>query len=421
MMSTLNNLLAQYQAASVNYAIAIRPYALHLFFALFTLDVLVTAIQYLGDGQLDPQYFLGRLLRHALGGGFTLAMIIHAPQWMGFVIQGFSQIGARISGVALDPDGIVKAGISMGGTLMNSPAGTGLISSVGMALIAAVIALIIVVSFVAAALELFLTLVFAYLGIALGVMLLAFGGLRFTAPFSEGYFQSVIRSATKLLFIYAVLGIGMQIAHQWNTALLAACKPVETAVPWIASYSTPPSSMIITVCTGSITVRDMFGYLAMALVFVACVIAIPRMAANLVGGSVGRGLEHVTEAFLIGRAVSGAMKWALGGSKGPSGASAGAAAKWAGSPAAQQFAAQVAAKAQQSGAAAPKALDPFIDPSKPPGYNYRGPSSPLPAGPGLPPPNGGSGSGGAALEYQPGRPGNYTRDIAVDVTDQQQR
>jgi hypothetical protein len=25
-------------------------------------------------------------------------------------------------------------------------------------------------------------------------------------------------------------------------------------------------------------------------------------------------------------------------------------------------------------------------------------------------------SGGAALEYQPGRPGSYTRDIAVDVT-----
>ena len=33
------------------------------------------------------------------------------------------------------------------------------------------------------------------------------------------------------------------------------------------------------------------------------------------------------------------------------------------------------------------------------------------------PPNGGSGGGGAALEYQPGRPGQYTRDIAVDVTE----
>jgi hypothetical protein len=38
----------------------------------------------------------------------------------------------------------------------------------------------------------------------------------------------------------------------------------------------------------------------------------------------------------------------------------------------------------------------------------------------LPPsPNNGSGSGGAALEYQPGRPGNYTRDIATDVTELQ--
>jgi len=31
--------------------------------------------------------------------------------------------------------------------------------------------------------------------------------------------------------------------------------------------------------------------------------------------------------------------------------------------------------------------------------------------------NNGSGGGGAALEDQPGRPGNYTRDIAIDITD----
>jgi hypothetical protein len=35
------------------------------------------------------------------------------------------------------------------------------------------------------------------------------------------------------------------------------------------------------------------------------------------------------------------------------------------------------------------------------------------------PPSPNNGTGGAALEYQPGRPGNYTRDIALDVTELQ--
>jgi len=68
--------------------------------------------------------------------------------------------------------------------------------------------------------------------------------------------------------------------------------------------------------------------------------------------------------------------------------------------------------------AATTVLNPFN--GQPPGYNNRGPNGASPKGPALPPsPNGGSGNGGAALEYQAGRPGNYTRDIAVDITELQ--
>ena len=74
--------------------------------------------------------------------------------------------------------------------------------------------------------------------------------------------------------------------------------------------------------------------------------------------------------------------------------------------------------ADQAAIAATKVLNPFN--GQPPGYNYRPPDGSNPQGPQLPPlPNNGSGGGGTALEYQPGRPGRYTRDIAVDVTELQ--
>ena len=79
-------------------------------------------------------------------------------------------------------------------------------------------ALVVGAAFLIVAVELLLTLVKAYLTTGLGVILLGFGGNRFTASAAEGYFTSVIRIGVKLLFFYAVLAIGMQMVAQWEAA-----------------------------------------------------------------------------------------------------------------------------------------------------------------------------------------------------------
>jgi hypothetical protein len=95
------------------------------------------------------------------------------------------------------------------------------------------------------------------------------GRNRFTASAAEGYFTSVLRIGVRLLFYYAVLAVGMQIVAQWQSALAAACKPVSATVPLITSYYVPPSSIVTTVCSGSIPATDMFYYEALAAVFAA--------------------------------------------------------------------------------------------------------------------------------------------------------
>ncbi len=81
------------------YSAAIQPYTLKLFFALLLIESLVTWIQYTAEGQLDPSYFLGRLIRHVLSGGFVYLMIVNAFTWMTTVIKSFSAIGAAITGL----------------------------------------------------------------------------------------------------------------------------------------------------------------------------------------------------------------------------------------------------------------------------------------------------------------------------------
>src|SRR5215469_17303045 len=137
-MGTLNldAMTTQFYNAGLNYSAAIQPYALKLFFALFLIDIIVTWIQYTAEGQADPSFFLGRMLKHVLSGGFVYMMIVNGFNWMYLVIQSFSRIGSAISGLpALSPQSVLQAGLSMTNMLLSSPTTTGIISSFELALV----------------------------------------------------------------------------------------------------------------------------------------------------------------------------------------------------------------------------------------------------------------------------------------------
>jgi type IV secretion system protein TrbL len=411
---SLNDVGVQFYAAAQNYSNLIQPYAIKLFFTLFLIDIILTYVQYSAD-QLDPMHYLGRTIRHLLGGGFVYMMILYSFQWMTIVIASFGRLGSAISGLpTLSPQSVLNMGESLFSTLWNSPTTSGLVSSVELGILEGTMAMVVLAAFTIVAIDLLYTIVRAYLGIGVGVIMLSFGGNRFTANVSESYFTNLVRVGVKILFIYAVLGIGMQIATGLDTALLAACHPASTTVPWITSYWTPPATIVTTVCTGTITLNDMATYAVMAALFAALCVGIPRMAAELVGGPLGHALEDLAAAYYVGRSVMspiGSAARAAGGmvTGAASDLMAGVAGRGASETGMQNFAAQVAAQARaQNGGQATAPLNPFN--GQPPGYNMR------PAGPPIAPPPNSGGNGGASLEYYPGKPGAKTKAEAVDIT-----
>jgi type IV secretion system protein TrbL len=421
---SLDTLTTQFYNAGVHYSAAIQPYALKLFFVLFLIDIIVTWIQYSAEGQVDPSFFLGRMLKHVMSGGFVYLMIVNGFSWMYLVIQSFSRIGSAISGLAaLSPQSVLEAGLNMANTLLNSPTTSGMISSLELALVEGFCALAVGAAFLIVAVELLLTLVKAYLTTGLGVILLGFGGNRFTASASEGYFTNVIRIGVKLLFFYAVLAIGMQMVAQWQADLAAACQPVTTAVPMISSYYVPPTKIITTICSGTISTSSMLYYAALAAVFAAVTVAVPSMAADLVGGTVGLALAHAFEAAYTAQTIAKIVTPVTASlKKVHEGISA--LARSGGNPASGEQSAiqsilaqhQRRSSADAAASAATTVLNPFT--GKPRPYNGPDPSA---AGPSLPPPGSGPGGGAAQLGYAPGRPGQHTKEIAVDVTDLQIR
>jgi len=416
----LDQIARQFYSAGLNYSAAIQPHALKLFFALFLIDIVVTWIQYAAEGQLDPSYFLGRMLKHILSGGFVYLMIVNAFSWMNAVIKSFSTIGASISGIPnLSPQSVLQVGGQMANMIFSAPASTSMMGNFEIAIVQSVSGFAVLFAFTLTAAMLLFTLVEAYIAIGGGTILLGFGGNRFTASAAEGYFPFVIRVGVRLLFYYLVLAVGMQLVTQWNTALLAACKPVSSTLPFWTTYGVPPGKIVTTVCSGGLSTHDMLNYTIGALVFAFMTVGIPHTVASLVGGSIGLALAHAFEAAYIAqtvvRPITGGLKKihdGISGSAKGSSTGAGDGVQSATQDILRQH--QREKSADASASAATKVLNPFN--GQPPGYNYRPPDSSNPRGPQLPPPGDGSGSGGASLEYQPGKPGQHTRDIAVDVT-----
>ncbi len=165
----------------------------------------------------------------------------------------------------------------------------------------------------------------------------------------------------------------------------------------------------------------MLDYAGLAIVFAIMTIGIPHTVSNLVGGSIGLALAHAFEAAYITRTIvhpitSGLKKihdGISGFAKSNTGANASDGMQSAMQDTLRQHQRERSADAGAS--AATKVLNPFN--GQLPGYNYRPPDSSGSQGPKLPPPPSNGPSGGASLEYHPGKPGQHTRDIAVDVTD----
>ena len=303
-MNNFNDIVAQFYTAAAKYSAGIQPYAIKLFLALLLIDILVTWIQFTAEGQLDASHFLGRLIKHILSGGFVYLMIVNAFSWMNAVVKSFSTIGAAVTGLpALSPQTVLQLGANMAGTIFDAPANASMMTNIELAIVQSVAAFFVLLSFVVTAAMLILTLIEAYLVVGGGVILLGLGANRFTAPAAEGYFGYVIRVGVRLLFFYLVLAVGVQMATQWSAALLAACKPVPATLPWWTTYGVPPSSIVTTVCSGSLSVSTMLTYAALAIIFMIVTIAVPHMAASIAGGTVGLALSHAFEAAFIAQTV----------------------------------------------------------------------------------------------------------------------
>src|SRR5437879_5077268 len=215
----LNDIVRDYQSVSGAWFTALLPIAQAVFWTLVLIEVIWSAIWWAVDRE-DGIGVVAALLRKVLAVGFFYALLLNGGAWIPAIIQGFSQAGARASGVAdLSPTGVFDQGLALANQILNAVEGLGLLESVFPSLVAALTALVVVVSFAIISAQLLVALVESFIVIGAGILFVGFSGARWTQFFTERYLSYVASVGVKLFVLYLIMGVGMGIAARWGPVL----------------------------------------------------------------------------------------------------------------------------------------------------------------------------------------------------------
>src|SRR3989454_3733548 len=217
--TTLNDIVRDYESITTAWFTSLFPIAQAVFWTLVLIELIWSAVWWVVDRE-DGLGVITALLRKVLAVGFFYALLLNGGTWIRAVIQGFSQAGSSASGLAdLSPTGVFDQGLALANKILNAVEGLGILEGVFPSLVAALTALVVVVSFAIIAAQLLVALVESFIVIGAGVLFVGFSGARWTKFFTERYLSYVASVGVKLFVLYLIMGLGMGIAARWVPVL----------------------------------------------------------------------------------------------------------------------------------------------------------------------------------------------------------
>ena len=178
---SFNNIVAEYKQASEKWEGKIAFYAYRLFWLLAAIDLAWMAILMVFQ-RSDWLEFLGALIQRILIIGFFLILLQQGAGWAGTITESFRDLAANAGGASkIYPSGVMDSGVSVAVSLID--AAKGLANTI----LTGLIALVILFIYALITAELIIVLVSMYVILNAGIIMLAFGGSRWTQQFAINY------------------------------------------------------------------------------------------------------------------------------------------------------------------------------------------------------------------------------------------
>jgi type IV secretion system protein TrbL len=213
--NSLDRIVDLYRNCARQWEASLGGFALRLFWLLAAIEFAWSSIR-LAFRNADLNEWLAELVNQVFFLGLFLALLTNATAWTGAIVESFRAAGAaalRANGVAagIAPSDIFDTGVNIAAKMLEALSITAPVQS----LFVVLAALIILLGFALIAAAIILALVESYIVLSAGVLLMGFGGSRWTKDFALKTVIYAVSVGAKLFVLQLIAGLGAQIIGGW--------------------------------------------------------------------------------------------------------------------------------------------------------------------------------------------------------------
>lgn len=276
----LDNILYRFSSTASMWSQTLLTYARYLFWSLALISMVWT-YGLMALRRADLQEFLAETVRFFVVVGFFYWILDNGPAIAKAIMDSMRKLAANASGIntSISPSSIVDVGFDIVSKAVDnssiwSPAAT----TVGL-----IVAGLILVVLALVSINILIVLITAWILTYGGIILLGFGGGRWTQDIAIQYYKTVLGIALQAFAMVLIIGIGKSFVDQYYAAMAK-----------------------------DILLKDMFVMLVVAIVLLVLVNKIPPVLSGIVtgggGGGGGMGLGGaMSAASIAGAALAGAV------------------------------------------------------------------------------------------------------------------
>lgn len=205
----LDGMVFMYRDAASAWQTVILEYASRLFWLLVAIDLSWLGIS-LALKRADFSEIVSELIKRVMIVGFYLALLQNSDAWSQAIVASFRSVadaanGSLSSGTeGISPSNIFDIGLRIAGALSDQVS----FSDPAESLARVFTGLIVIVAFSLIAGLLLVALIEMYIALSAGVILLGFGGSRWTSDYATKYMSYVVSVGVKLFSMQLLIGIG---------------------------------------------------------------------------------------------------------------------------------------------------------------------------------------------------------------------
>jgi type IV secretion system protein TrbL len=286
----LDNILYRFSSTSALWSQTLLSYARFLFWSLALISMVWT-YGLMALRKADIQEFLAETVRFFVVVGFFYWILDNGPAIAKAIIDSMRQLAAKASGINghISPSAIVDVGFDIVSKAIDSSS----IWSPAATTVGLLVAGVILITLALVSINMLIILITGWILTYGGIVLLGFGGGRWTQDIAINYYKAVLGIALQAFAMILIIGIGKSFIDQYYAAM-----------------------------SENIMLKEMFVMLVVAVLLLVLIDKIPPALAGIVsgggssgGGGIGLG-GAMGAAGIAGAAMAGAAGAAMAQSAG---------------------------------------------------------------------------------------------------------